>query len=117
MRDELTFQALRAANLARCGRWHRGGLDEWSLSDWAVAMAGECGEACDVVKKLNRVRDGLVGNKVSPAQLLDDLAEELADVQIYLDLLAARAGIDLAAATVAKFDKVSRENGFPERLA
>jgi NTP pyrophosphatase (non-canonical NTP hydrolase) len=44
------------------------------------------------------------------------LAEELADVYTYLDLLATKADIDLPAAIVAKFNKVSRRQGFPDRL-
>lgn len=113
----LTFDRLRSANVTRCNRWHtKGGIDEWSLSDWAVAMAGEAGEVCDVVKKLNRDRDGTVGNKRNRAELLEDLANEIADTAIYLDLLAARAGIDLAAAIASKFNAVSERNGFPDRL-
>lgn len=114
--DTLTFAELRAVNVSRAGRWHPGGIGDWSLSDWAVAMAGEVGEVCNVVKKLNRERDGLVGNTVAEDELRSALAAELADTLIYLDLLAARAGIDLAAAVVAKFNKVSEKNGFPERL-
>src|SRR5262245_40821302 len=41
--NRLTFGKLSRVNLARCRRWHPGGLAEWSPSDWAVAMAGEAG--------------------------------------------------------------------------
>jgi hypothetical protein len=34
-------------------------LDSWSLSDWFTATLGELGEAANVAKKLNRVRDGI----------------------------------------------------------
>lgn len=112
----LTFDALRRANCSRCDRWHPGGIEDWSLSDWAVAMIGEAGEACNVVKKLNRVRDGITGNTKSEAELRAQLGAELADTLIYLDLLAQRAGIDLGAAVVAKFNAVSERVGFPERL-
>lgn len=112
----LTFEKLRKANVARCNVWHPDGLDSWSLADWAVAAAGEMGEACDVIKKLNRERDGLVGNKKSEAELERDLADEIADTVIYLDLLAERAGIDLSKAIVSKFDAVSVRNGLPHRL-
>jgi len=113
----LTFSQLRQANVTRCNRWHtKAGIEEWTLSDWAVAMAGEAGEVCDVIKKLNRDRDGTVGNKRTRAELLGDLANEIADTAIYLDLLAARAGVDLAAAIASKFNEVSERNGFPDRL-
>ena len=115
--SRLTFAALREVNLRRCLRWHPRGISEWSLSDWAVATAGELGEACNVIKKLNRERDGIVGNTIAPAELQSMLADELADVAIYLDLLAAAAGIDLEAAIVKKFNAVSERNNFPERIA
>ena len=46
----------------------------------------------------------------------DQLTDEIADTALYLDLLAARAGIDLGAAIVRKFNRVSEKHGFPERL-
>lgn len=113
----LTFQALRQANVTRCRRWHSGGVRDWSLSDWACAMAGEAGEACNVVKKMNRERDGITGNNKPLDDLRRDLAAELADVVIYLDLLAAAEGIDLGAAVIEKFNAVSDRQGYPERLA
>ena len=61
-------------------------LNVWSLSDWVTATVGELGEAANIVKKLNRVRDGIRGNTESPDELMSKLADELADVQIYLDL-------------------------------
>lgn len=112
----LTFRQLRKVSLERCARWHPTGLSEWSLSDWAVAMAGEAGEACNIVKKLNRERDGIIGNTKSVDALRADLADEIADTLIYLDLLAAREGIDLAEAVITKFNTVSEKYKFPERL-
>ena len=44
-------------------------LDSWSLSDWVTALTGEVGEAANVIKKLNRVRDGIRGNEMTPEQL------------------------------------------------
>lgn len=114
----LTFRALSETNLRRCLRWHPSGLNSWSLSDWATATAGELGEACNVIKKINRERDGLAGNgELSLERLQAMLADEIADTAIYLDLLAQAAGIDLQAAIVRKFNAVSERNGFPERLA
>jgi len=89
----LTFAALRAANLARQGPdgWnHR--LEDWSADEWFIAVAGEVGEALNVVKKLYRDRDGLTGNSKPADALVRDLASELADAVLYLDLFMARAG-------------------------
>lgn len=87
----LTFAQLRRANLARQGPdgWNQP-LHGWSIDDWAVALGGELGETLNVVKKLNRARDGMPGNQRSAAELLGDLADELADTVLYLDLFMAR---------------------------
>lgn len=117
--DGLRFDELREVNYTRCLRWHPDGLASWSQSDWAVAIAGEAGEMCNVVKKLNRLRDGLVGNHgddVSHAQLITKLGKELADVVIYCDLLARREGLNLGELVRSKFNEVSERNNFPERL-
>lgn len=91
-------------------------LDSWSLSDWLTATAGELGEAANVIKKLNRVRDDIPGNEVTEDELRQQLADEIADTFIYLDLLAQRAGIKLSEAVPAKFDKTSAKYGYPLRL-
>lgn len=112
----LTFDHLLEANISRCYRWHPGGPKDWSLSDWGVAAAGEMGEALNVIKKLNRERDGIVGNSVDAETLRQQLADELADVVIYLDLLALRENIILTDAVAAKFNRTSEKQSFPERL-
>ena len=102
--DSLTFDELRRANLARVNAFHA--LDEWSPTDWATAAAGELGELCNLIKKLRR------GEDISR----DELAHELADTVTYLDLLAARLGIDLGEATRVKFNLVSKRIGSDMRL-
>lgn len=110
-------------NLQRALRWHPNGLTEWSLSDWGIAMAGEAGEACNVIKKLNRIRDGIqqkeyANNCDSDAEeiLLHKLAMEIGDVYLYLDLLARRAGLNIEYCIRDTFNRVSEREGFPERL-
>ncbi len=110
----LTFQGLRIVSSSRCEKWH--GDKPWSLSDWGVAMAGEAGETCNVIKKLNRIRDGIVGNIGEEEEFRAQLGEEIADTVIYLDLLANAAGINLESAIINKFNKVSIKNDFSERL-
>lgn len=87
-------------------------LASWSLSDWMTATLGELGEAANVLKKLNRVRDGIPGNAETPEQLHAALADELADAYIYLDLFAQAAGIDLPSAIRTKFDRTSAKIGY-----
>lgn len=120
MTEKLTFAEVSAVNRSRASRWHVGFPDhggDWTGGDWSNAMAGECGEACNVVKKLRRVECGRQGSKDSPpAELLVQLGAELADTFIYLDLVATYYGIDLPTAIVHKFNAVSQREGFPERL-
>ena len=116
---------LSKVNLDRCNRWHKnGGINSWSASDWGVALCGEVGEAMNKIKKLNRLRDELENrDNKRPWEdnrdrdiIVGEIAEELADSFLYLDLLAQRLGIDLEAAVKAKFNKVSMNYNFPERL-
>lgn len=87
-------------------------LEAWSLSDWVCALAGEVGEAANIVKKLNRIRDGLISDGPSVAELRLMLAKELADVMCYVDLVAQAAGFDPEAIREAKFQEVSRKLGY-----
>lgn len=109
----MQFSEFSAINRLRCespqGFNHT--LDSWSLSDWFTATVGEFGEAANIAKKLNRVRDGIPGNKQTPDQLRHALACEIADTFIYLDLLAQSQDIDLEAAVREAFNAKSREIG------
>lgn len=116
----LDFDQLRETNAARCAHWHPGFPhdEEWTLSDWSNAMAGEMGEAANVVKKIRRVETGNPGKHDGARDdLVTKLGEELADVILYADLLAAKAGLDLGEEIRRKFDAVSEREGFPERMA
>jgi NTP pyrophosphatase (non-canonical NTP hydrolase) len=91
-------------------------LKSWTLSDWFTAVVGELGEAANIAKKLNRVRDGIPGNKETPEALRQKLGRELADAVVYLDLLAQSAEIDLPAAVEEVFNAKSDELGCPIRF-
>lgn len=109
---------ISAINLSRALRWHKGGLEEWSISDWACAMAGEAGEACNAVKKLNRI-DKDVQQAAGPQTreaALAAIEQEIGDTFLYLDLLAQRCGLDIATAIAKTFNRVSVREGFPERI-
>jgi len=117
----LTFAEVRAANVRRCETsFHP--LNEWSPSEWACAMAGEAGEACNEVKKLCRL--AVTPEQIPPGSAAAAeagtrtaaIADELADVVCYVDLLAARLGIDLAEAIRSKFNHVSAKVGSAVRL-
>lgn len=92
-------------------------INSWHLSDWLTATVGELGEAANIIKKLNRVRDGVVGNgDITVDELRDKLKAEIADTFIYLDLLASSEGFDLEAIVIETFNAKSKQIGYPVLL-
>lgn len=87
-------------------------VNSWSLSDWFTAFVGELGEAANVAKKLNRVRDGVPGNKETPEELQVKLKRELGDAVVYLDLMCQRSGFTLQEAGVEAFNSKCKEIGY-----
>ena len=102
--DQLRFSDLHDVNARRCADAFKHDVDGWGLMQWACAAAGEMGETCNLVKKIERGDFALESVRV-------ELGDELADVVIYLDLLAHRARIDLGAAVRRKFNSVSEKRG------
>lgn len=112
----MTFEYLRNINLQRSSRWHPTGIEAWSASDWGIALGGEVGEAFNIVKKMNRVRDNLQQNAVDTEKLREMLADEIGDIGCYLDLFASRFGLRLEDCIRNKFNAISLRENFPERL-
>jgi hypothetical protein len=120
------LQHISKVNRERANRWHNDfpyNEDGWSLADWSNAMQGEAGEAGNVVKKIRRVQTGLrqaEQNGLSDGEMLNDLraklATEIGDTFVYLDLLAQAAGLNLNRCVIQTFNRVSKREGFPERL-
>ena len=106
----MTLQQLRDANITRQKEWDTG--DQITPLYRATELAGELGEALNVVKKLERERLGIKGSRDTVAHL----AEELADILICVDLLAAEYDIDLSKALPAKFNATSEKIGLMTRL-
>ncbi len=122
---QLDFNTLRLANTARLptfrnakGEFAHSVPDgsDWSPSDWLQALTGEVGEYANERKKFQR-------GDISLEEFQIKAAKELADIQIYLDILARRCldtpgnphptGIDLGRATLNKFNEVSIRVGSP----
>jgi len=114
----MTFGQFSEANRARCedAKGFNHPLNGWSASDWMTALVGELGEAANVIKKLNRVRDGVPGNKQTEAELRDMLRKELGDTFVYLDLLCQSLGFSIADAAAEVFNSKSAEIGYPAKL-
>lgn len=101
----LSFKTLRDANASRQTEWDSGNVID--LAYRGNELAGEVGEASNVIKKLERERLGIRGSRAT----IDDLAQELADVIICTDLIAHAAGIDLGKAVAEKFNATSEKVG------
>ena len=116
----MEFKEFSKKNLKRCQ--HPDGfnhpLHSWTRAEWFQAVLGELGEAANVAKKIKRIEQGIPGN--DPDLTLDELnaqlAEEIADTFIYLDLLAQSQGIDLEEAVMSKFNQKSAEIGYTVSL-
>jgi len=115
----LGLNVLRRANVVRLPTFRNANGDpahakpdgsDWKLSAWSNAVCGELGEAANIIKKIERGDFHLDLSR-------EALADELADVLIYLDLLAFQAGVDLGAAVVSKFNKTSVKVGSPVRIS
>ena len=120
--SDLRLSELRAANIARVPQFRdaKGRLShpqipgrpvgsDWALSQWANATCGELGEAANLIKKIER-------GDFTLDEARAELGDELCDVLTYLDLLAHRAGVDLAEATIRKWNRVSERVGADVRL-
>lgn len=117
--NQLTFAKLRAANVQRIPEFRnkKGEIvhtspdgSDWLLSQWSNALGGEFGECANMIKKCERGDFTLEEGR-------QEIAKELADIMICLDLLAFRAGVDLGQAVVDKFNEVSERVNSPTRLA
>lgn len=114
----MSFADFSAANRERCeapaGFNHA--LHSWSLSDWMTATMGELGEAANVAKKINRVRDGINGNKEAEAELRAKLRREIGDTFVYLDLMAQSCGFTIEDAAREVFNSKSAELGYSKTV-
>lgn len=100
---------LSAANAARMKEW----VPEGTTGTFkATELAGEVGEACNIIKKLERERLGMRGSRDTVAHL----AEELADIVICVDLLASHYGVNLDRAIAEKFNATSEKYGLKTRM-
>lgn len=107
---EITFSTLRTANHKRQIEWDT--ENQITLAYRGNELAGETGEACNIIKKLERERMGIRGSRSTKKAL----AEELADVIICADLIAMQEGIDLADAIKNKFNATSTKYGLNTTL-
>lgn len=102
---DVYYKNLYQANVERNKQWDAGGKID--LSFRGNELAGEAGEACNVIKKLERERLGLVGSR----DTVEHLVEELCDVVICTYLIAMAVGVDITPHIAKKFNDTSRKRG------
>ena len=103
--DGVTFNVLRQANVNRQKEWP--GNDKADVPFRALEVAGEAGELAEKVKKWLRAERGIKGSTATIA----DVASEMGDVLVALDLLANEMGINLGDAVREKFNATSEKYG------
>ena len=86
----MNMLALHKANIARGIEWE-GSNEKCDLAFWGVELAGEVGEACNIIKKIERERLGMRGSRAT----VQDLTDELADIIICVDLIACHINMTL----------------------
>lgn len=106
----LTFNDLRFANVQRNKEWDPDNKIPGLFR--STEYAGESGEVCNKIKKLERERLGLKGSRTT----IWEVGMEMADAQICLDLLGMHYCIDIAAAVRLSFNAKSEEMGFLTRI-
>lgn len=104
------FQKLRDANDMRQKEWDTGG--KMTPSYMGNELAGETGEVCNIIKKLERESFGMKGSRAT----IDQLGDELGDIIICVDLVASHYGINLWEAVKNKFNKTSEKNGLYTKI-
>lgn len=108
------MDSLWTANIARDAVWDPD--HKITLSFRGNEIAGEVGELCNQLKKIERVRLGLRGSLPSP----EILREEIADVMICLSLICMHLNIsplEFLSSVANKFNKTSKERGLEVYLA
>jgi NTP pyrophosphatase (non-canonical NTP hydrolase) len=100
-KEELTFKKFQKINAKRSIEIYPDNkFDEYF---YAMALAGEVGEACNILKKIKR------GSKKQDEKSLEELRHELGDIATYLALLADRLGVQLDKCIIEKFNLVSEK--------
>src|SRR5690348_6698183 len=91
--------------------------DNVPLTFFTTALAGEVGELCNLIKKLERAKVGGLdaGTTTKATDITKEmLEEEIGGILIYLDLLASLMDIDLEKATIETFNNKSIKYGLTQ---
>lgn len=95
-----SFADFQKMNSKRCVEAFGHTEENWPSQNWALAIAGEAGELCNLVKKVLR-------GDFSWEQARQGILYELADVITYCDLMMTALGADTETELYQKFNQVS----------
>ena len=115
---KLDLQTFRPLNVQRATDGFKC-YDNQPLTYWTTALAGEVGELCNMIKKMQRVEKGGIdgGSSYTAKDITKDmLKEEIGGIAIYLDLLASLLDVDLEEAIIDTFNSKSAKYGFKEMI-
>ena len=104
----MRFAEFQEANDKRCKESFHGS-DGWPVPMWCLTIAGEAGELCNLVKKVER-------GDFTLESVRHQVLEEIADVITYCDLLMTQLGADTATELSRKFNIVSDRVGSGVKL-
>lgn len=115
---KLDLAALRPLNVQRATEGFKC-YNNQPLTYWTTALAGEVGELCNMIKKMQRVEKGGIdgGSSYTAKDISKEmLKEEIGGIAIYLDLLASLLDIDLEEAIIDTFNSKSEKYGFDQKI-
>lgn len=105
MTQRMTFDAFQEVNARRCREVWSEELKDWTLDDWAHALAAEVGEVNEVFVRVKQ-------NRLPQAEMRCELLKELADVICFADLMITALHGNTEAVLIAKFDEISVRHGW-----
>jgi len=100
----VTFDEFQKLNTRRCREAFPGSYP-WPIATWAWAVAGEAGELCNILKKVEH-------GDFTLEQVRKQVLDELADVVTYCDLAITRLNARTEDVIMHKFDEVSARVGW-----
>jgi NTP pyrophosphatase (non-canonical NTP hydrolase) len=105
--SHLSFSEFQALNKRRCEeRYHSlTGTGSWPIQNWALAIAGESGELCNLIKKVIRGDFALEVKR-------EEILKELADIITYCDLAVSCLEAETGQIVMDKFNEVSERIGW-----
>ncbi len=115
---KLDLQTFRPLNVQRATTGFKC-YENQPLTYWTTALAGEVGELCNMIKKMQRVeKGGIDGGSSYTAKDITKamLKEEIGGIAIYLDLLASLLDVDLEDAIIDTFNSKSEKYGFEQMV-